>query len=247
MFNIIAVVLAVNPCRDVLPSSHAHVPCVAVSSCGSSPPATVTDFLNPLGTAPPSKGHTSVSICHNESHLNFMFDCKDDNVNSTFPRGCYTHCGRGDPRGGPAAIKDCIFEQSSTELFLSAGIADDGKPSGLNWELDMGARGAMYINQNQSPNGTCDSNKHKPDNYFLCNSSVYETLGWRTKVDQTGWKANYEIPYEWIAKEGKQKYYRANFHRNGPLAYQSSWSNAQNNSKWTSFHCPYIFGVLVLV
>jgi hypothetical protein len=32
-------------------------------------------------------------------------------------------------------MKDCIFSQSSTELFLSAGIGDDGNPSGFNWEL----------------------------------------------------------------------------------------------------------------
>jgi hypothetical protein len=113
----------------------------------------------------------------------------------------------------------------------------------------MGAHAAMYINQNVSPNGTCDGSKQKNDSYFRCNSSVYQTVGWRTELygDKKGWKGVYEIPYTWIAKEGKHKFYRANFHRNGPHEYQSSWSNAQNNPLWARFHCPYIFGVLVMV
>ena len=112
----------------------------------------------------------------------------------------------------------------------------------------MGAHGAMYINQNVSPNGTCNPSKQKVDNYFECNSSVYSTVSWRTeRIDTGGWTGLYEIPYEWISPAGKTRYYRANFHRNGPRDYQSSWSNAQNKSMWAHFHCPYVFGVLALV
>ena len=46
---------------------------------------------------------------------------------------------------------------------------------GLNWELDMGAHGAMFINQNRSPNGTCDHAKQGDDVLFQCSDPGYTT------------------------------------------------------------------------
>ena len=54
----------------------------------------------------------------------------------------------------------------------------------------------------------------------------------------------YALAFDWL---GKDKYYRANFHRNGPPAYQSSWSGPWGNPDWRGFHCPYVFGILALV
>jgi hypothetical protein len=199
-----------------------------------------------MGTAPPLQGHTSVHACYNRTHLVVTFDCADTDVNSSFPRGCYAEGGRGDPRCPGGSCSQRVFQQSSTELFIAKGLSGT-TPPGRNWELDLGARGAMYINQNQSPGGTCDGGQQRPDIYPGCdttNQSSATGMTWDTKIDPLfGWHATYALPFSWL---GRDNHYRANFHRNGPAAYQSSWSNARNQTRWKSFHCPYLFGVLLL-
>ena len=134
-----------------------------------------------------------------------------------------------------------LFAQSSTELFIAKGLSGT-YPAGLNWELDMGAHGGMYMNQNQSPNNTCDRAKQKDDRHFPCNATG---VSWRTQLVPTfGWYGTYALAFDWL---GKSRYYRANFHRNGPPQYQSSWSGPYGNVAWSNFHCPYVFGILALV
>ena len=49
------------------------------------------------------------------------------------------------------------------------------------------------------------------------------------------------MAFKWI---GRDKHYRINLHRNGLAEYQSSWSGAGPLS--ATFHCPLIFGTLVM-
>ena len=225
-------------CPDVpLPADHHPVPCLHVHRCGVAPVATATGFLSlaSLGRAKPLAGQTNVSVCYNDTHLVATFACQDDNVNSSFPPGCFelAHCD-GCGFDGP------LFAQSSTELFIAQGLSGTFPP-GLNWELDMGAHGAMYMNQNQSPGGTCNSSLQKGDRHFPCNATG---VTWHTRVVPSfGWYGTYELAFSWL---GRSKYYRANFHRNGPSEYQSSWSGPHGDADLQSFHCPKVFGVLVL-
>ena len=163
-------------CPDVpLPADHHPVPCLHVHRCGVAPVATATGFLSlaSLGRAKPLAGQTNVSVCYNDTHLVATFACQDDNVNSSFPPGCY-ELARCDGCGfdGP------LFAQSSTELFIAQGLSGTFPP-GLNWELDMGAHGAMYMNQNQSPGGTCNSSLQKGDVHFPCNATG---VTWHTRA-----------------------------------------------------------------
>ena len=225
--------------------------------------------LNADGSAKPAKGRTSVDVCHNATHLSFLYRCANSGgelVNSSFKRACYPHAGKRCKLAPPAPML-CLFQEASTELFIAEGKSGcDAGLTGCNWELDMSARGGIYVNQNRSPNGTCDADKHSDDVYFEgdCDAAgrpsgpVYQDLGFGAELwaNRTGWDAAYALPFHRPYLSGKGRFYRANFHRNGQLDYQSSWSAGplpagECGGTWpancSGFHCPRNFGLLELV